>query len=116
MRICLIRLIGINLGYNDILFKLWEVSASANLYYSKSTGIIPEVIGQNHLICTITSIIPLLHTKTVALFANFAYVTGSSGNFKSDGYSILSLGAKLYLMDKNYRSTYQWMMFSKSIQ
>ena len=94
---------GINLGYNDILFKLWEVSASANLYYSKSTGIIPEVIGQKsfNMYYNINNTFTLNTQKTVALFANFAHMLpGSSGNFKSDGYSILSLGAKLYLMDK----------------
>jgi len=94
---------GVNLGYNDILFKFWEVSASANLYYSKSTGIIPEVIGQKafNIYYNINNTFTLNTQKTVAMFANFAQqFPGSFGNFRSDGYSIVSLGAKLFLMDK----------------
>lgn len=94
---------GVNLGYNDILFKFWEVSASANLYYSQSTGIIPEVIGQKafNMYYNINNTFTLNTQKTVAMFANFAQqFPGSFGNFRSDGYSIVSLGAKLFLMDK----------------
>lgn len=94
---------GMNLGYNDILFKFWELSASANLYYSKSNGIIPEVVGQKafNMYYNINNTFTLNTRKTIAMFANFTQqLPGSSGNFRSDGYSFLSLGAKLFLMDK----------------
>lgn len=90
---------GINLGYNDILFKFWELSASANLYYSKSNGIIPEVVGQKafNMYYNINNTFTLNTRKTIAMFANFTQqLPGSSGNFRSDGYSFLSLGAKLF--------------------
>ncbi len=66
---------GLNLGYYDTLFKFWELNVNANLYYVKSKGIIPEVIGQNafNTYYNINNTFTLNKQKTVAVFANFMH-------------------------------------------
>ncbi|MDE5438738.1 TonB-dependent receptor [Elizabethkingia meningoseptica] len=94
---------GLNLGYYDTLFKFWELNVNANLYYVKSKGIIPEVIGQNafNTYYNINNTFTLNKQKTVAVFANFMHrLPGSFGNYKAENFSMLNLGAKLSFMEK----------------
>ncbi|AQX05127.1 TonB-dependent receptor [Elizabethkingia meningoseptica] len=94
---------GLNLGYYDTLFKFWELNVNANLYYVKSKGIIPEVIGQNafNTYYNINNTFTLNKQKTVAVFANFMHrLRGSFGNYKAENFSMLNLGAKLSFMEK----------------
>lgn len=100
--------IGIDAGYYDLFFRLWEVALTANLYHTESQGIIPQVIGQKsfNFSYDIGNTLSLNRAKTVRLFLNyFQMLPASFGNFKTGVYSILNTGVRMSFMQKKLQTS-----------
>lgn len=95
--------VGAKASYYDTLLKIWELSANAQVFYSHTTSILPEVAGieQYALYYDISNILCLNRKKTLFLMMNFLWVSPYiNGNTHIESRHQFRPGIKLSLFDK----------------
>ncbi len=94
---------GVKASYYDTLLKIWELSANANVWYSHTTPILPEVAGieQYAFYYDISNTLCLNRKKTLFLMLNFLWVSPYiDGNTHIESRYQFIPGIKLSLFDK----------------
>lgn len=94
---------GLTVNYVDTFFSIWEASLNVNTYYTKSKGLLPQIVGQNSfsLYYTTTNSIVLNKHKTFFLLLNFWQTFPyTNGNSHIKGSYEFFPGMKMSILDK----------------
>lgn len=94
---------GLTINYFDTFFKIWETSINVNAYYTKTKGLLPQIVGQESfsVYYTINNTISLNKSKTLYLLMNFWQTFPyNKGNSLIKGSYEFAPGVKMSFLDK----------------